>query len=77
MSDRRVIREVVPLPLGHPDRPLTVEGAISKFKRNVGSSERDSVVGRSDELVDRIMNLELESNVCAVIGAFAKDGRTE
>jgi 2-methylcitrate dehydratase PrpD len=73
MSDGRVLRSVVQLPLGHPDRPLPVEHAISKFRVNLAQSPRQSVIDCAGELAERIMKVEQEPDISALLGVLVLD----
>jgi 2-methylcitrate dehydratase PrpD len=68
-----VFRKTVHVPLGHPERPLSVEQAIAKFRKNVAFSNRASVVARTDELAERILKFEDEPDVAAFIDAAFGD----
>lgn len=63
MSDGTAFRKTIRVPLGHPDRPLSADQAIAKFRRNMAFAHRPSSVGRTEEFVDRILNLENDPDI--------------
>jgi 2-methylcitrate dehydratase PrpD len=73
-SNGSACRKTVHVPLGHPERPLTREQVIAKFRRNIAVSDRRDLVARMDQIAERVLNLENEADVAAFIGAmFAKN----
>lgn len=74
MSNGSTSRKTVHVPLGHPERPLSREQAIAKFRRNVAFSDRRDLVARADQIAERILKLENEPDIAAFIGTmFAKN----
>jgi 2-methylcitrate dehydratase PrpD len=69
MSNGAVFRKTIRVPLGHPDRPLSVDQAIEKFRQNIAFSHRHSLVVGADELVERILNVEKDADIAAFIGS--------
>jgi 2-methylcitrate dehydratase PrpD len=63
-------RKTVRAPLGHPERPLSREQVIEKFKKNAAFSDRPGLVARTDQIAERVLNLENEADVAAFIGAM-------
>jgi 2-methylcitrate dehydratase PrpD len=70
MSDGSAFRKTVHVPLGHPDRPQSLEQAIAKFKKNVTFSDRPDLAARADQIVERVLKLENEPDVAAFVGAM-------
>jgi 2-methylcitrate dehydratase PrpD len=70
MSNGSAFRKTVHVPLGHPDRPLSLEQAVAKFKKNVAFSDRPELAARADQIVERVLKLENEPDVAAFVGAM-------
>lgn len=70
MSSGDSFRHTVRFPLGHPQRPMSVDQVVHKFHANVAASRRPSVAQRAGELVGRILELEKEPDVAALIGGI-------
>ncbi len=68
LSNGSASRKTVRVPLGHPQRPLSREQAITKFKRNAAFSDRPDLVARTDQIIERVLNLENEPDMAAFIG---------
>jgi 2-methylcitrate dehydratase PrpD len=67
-------RKTVHVPLGHPERPMSREQAIAKFRQNAAFSNRPDLIARTDQIAERVLNLENETDIAAFIGAmFAKN----
>jgi 2-methylcitrate dehydratase PrpD len=74
MSNGSACRKIVHVPLGHPERPLSPEQAIAKFRQNIAFSDRPELVAQTDQIAERILKLENEPDIAAFIGAmFAKN----
>jgi 2-methylcitrate dehydratase PrpD len=74
MSNGSTFRKTVHVPLGHPKRPLSREQAIAKFRHNAAFSDRPDLVARTDQIAERVLNLENETDIAAFVGAmFAKN----
>jgi 2-methylcitrate dehydratase PrpD len=74
MSNGSACRKTVHVPLGHPERPLSPEQAIAKFRQNIAFSDRPELVAQTDQIAERILKLENEPDIAAFIGAmFAKN----
>lgn len=74
MSNGSAFRKTVHVPLGHPERPLSREQAIAKFKQNAAFSDHPDLIARTDQIAERVFNLENETDIAAFIGAmFAKN----
>jgi 2-methylcitrate dehydratase PrpD len=74
MSNGSAFRKTVHVPLGHPERPLSREQAIAKFRQNAAFSDHPDLIARTDQIAERVLNLENETDIAAFIGAmFAKN----
>ncbi len=74
MSNGSTLRKTVEVPLGHPERPLSREQAIAKFRQNAAFSGHPDLIARTDQIAERVLNIENETDVAAFIGAmFAKN----
>jgi 2-methylcitrate dehydratase PrpD len=74
MLNGSALRKTVLVPLGHPERPLSREQAIAKFRQNAAFSDRPDLAARTDQIAERTLKLENETNVAAFIGAmFGRD----
>jgi 2-methylcitrate dehydratase PrpD len=77
LSNGSAVRKTVGVPLGHPERPLSRDQAIAKFRKNTAFSDRPDLAARADQIVERVLQLENEPDVAAFIGAMFgnnKDG---
>ncbi|WP_346656039.1 MmgE/PrpD family protein [Bradyrhizobium sp. dw_78] len=71
-ADQRRLRNVVRLPMGHPERPLSAEQGIAKFRRNVALSARGLSPERGEEFAGRVMTAEQELDIRALPALFAQ-----
>jgi 2-methylcitrate dehydratase PrpD len=58
LTDGRTLRQRVDAPQGHPARPISTEGVVTKFRTNAGYAKRSRSDAAVDRLVDRVMNLD-------------------
>jgi 2-methylcitrate dehydratase PrpD len=70
LSNGAAVRKTVRVPLGHPERPLSRERVIAKFKQNVACSGRPDLLARADQIVERVLQLEKEPDVAAFTDAM-------
>jgi 2-methylcitrate dehydratase PrpD len=70
LSNGSVVRKTVRVPLGHPERPLSRDQAIDKFRNNAALSDRPGLVAGADQIVERVLQIENEPDVAAFVGAM-------
>jgi 2-methylcitrate dehydratase PrpD len=70
LSNGSAVRKTVRVPLGHPERPLSRDQAIAKFRKNAAFSDRSDLVARTDQIVERVLQLENEPDMAAFTGAM-------
>jgi 2-methylcitrate dehydratase PrpD len=67
LDDGSVLREVVMIPLGHPDRPIAAAALIDKFVACAGEATLPYSAAAARDLAERLLSLGGETNVATVL----------
>jgi hypothetical protein len=68
LRDGRTLSAELEIPLGHPDRPLSDGQLRAKFLDCAARARRALPAGEAEAIADRLMALEGERDIAALIG---------
>jgi 2-methylcitrate dehydratase PrpD len=67
LKDGRELNMRVDTPLGHPSRPLSIDGTVAKFRANVRFAAKSLERSRVNALIERVMTLENLEDVAGLV----------